>query len=282
MSQCNKCKVNGFSYTFSVKQKTFDEAKTGCENMTGGGNLARNLDEETYKMFNDCCSRGGQYWIGLHNCNDQSNGSENSQYKWLESRDCTSAEPLEVTPAHIPSSCQGVSISLSPNSPDIPLASESGCSGVNMRYICQFRIPNFTSSNPALSIPSRPGQNVIQTARDNFSTLPSTKNSMSTNNNNYFPTLSSTENSKVDKSLLVGLSVSVAVLLLLAIILALFVMKRCFMRFHKNVDCNQLAKSEQERNGGNNRRQIQDNILHNRWVSLRSSKSCIVKKMSIS
>ena len=132
-----------------------------------------------------------------------------------------------------------------------------------MRYICQFRIPNFTSSNPALSIPSRPGQNVIQRARDNFSTLPSTKNSMSANNNNYFPTLSSTENLKVDKSLLVGLSVSVAVLLLLVIILALFVMKRCFTRFHKNVDCNQLAKSEQERNGGNDRRQIQDNILHN-------------------
>ena len=31
-----------------------------------------------------------------------------------------------------------------------------------MRCICQFKIPNFTTSDPALSIPARPTQNMIR------------------------------------------------------------------------------------------------------------------------
>ena len=285
MSECNECKVNGFSYTFSMEQTTFNDAKTACENMMSGGNLARNLNEETYKMFNDCCSNGNQYWIGLLKCNDQSNGNKNFQYKWLGSSDCTSAAHLMVAPSHTTSSCQGVSISLNPNSQQIPSASASDCSGGKMRYICQFL---------DLSSPARPNQNMIQIANDNFPfhppeisesdnanfpTLPSTKNldSASANflnissNKNFnsasenFPTLSFTQNSEVGKGLIVGLSISVALLLLLAIILALFVVKkRRFMDFHKNENCSVLARSEQERNDVNDRRQRVYNIAYNR------------------
>ena len=285
MSECNECKVNGFSYTFSMEQKAFNDAKTVCENMMGGGNLARNLDEETYTMFNDCCSNGNQYWIGLLRCNDQPNGSENSQYRWLGSNDCTSAAHLTLAPSHTTSSCQGVSISLNPNSQEIPSASASDCLGGNMRYICQF---------PDLSSPGRPNQNTFQIANDNFPshppeisesdkanfpTLSSTKNLESASayfltipsNKNFdsasekFSTLCFTQNSEVGKGLIVGLSISVALLLLLAIILALFVVKkRCFMDFHKNENCSIVARSEQERNDVNDRRQIVYNIAYNR------------------
>ena len=44
-----------------MEQKTFNEAKTACENIYGGENLAKNLNEETYTKLNDCCSHGNAY-----------------------------------------------------------------------------------------------------------------------------------------------------------------------------------------------------------------------------
>ena len=112
-----------------------------------------------------------------------------------------------VNPSHATSFCQDVSICLNPSSQDIPSASESDCSADNMRYICQFKIPNFTTSDSALSTAARPTQSMIKIASDNLLTLPP---EISESANCNFSTLSFTENSEVDKALLVGLPISVA------------------------------------------------------------------------
>ena len=175
---CTLCEINGYSYTFLKDKKSFNSAQKSCKK--NGGSLASNIEESTYRFFNECCRDAYRFWIGLSDTNQCTDSIE--RYNWNdETNHCTSESPLNVLNQPNESGCQAIAIDLEPSRSGegtIPNATELDCSVAN-RFICQYEKPSTASPTfstaPTTFLTSSGGTNTTIT-NATCTTFPSTTN----------------------------------------------------------------------------------------------------------
>ena len=244
-SVCQPCERNGFSYAFYKEQLRFQPSRQSC--LDKGGSLASNLDAETYRMFQRCCPGGNQYWIGLFN---QGNCPDD-QFQWVTGkRSCTSVKPLNVNNQPNNMNCQAIRISLRTNDHGIslPEAFDTDCTTAS-RYICQFRIPGAKATPSETRFASTATSTIMMPSEETTYFLPSSTTDISNNEH--------------DPGFVAGIIVASALLFLC--VLALFVIKRDYLkkRCQRSESNKYPVMSIQENNDQTATNEMQDNILYN-------------------
>jgi len=253
-SACDDCRINGYLYKFSVdrKRRNFMQARAAC--MEKGGDLANNLESNTYRNFNKCCSSNSQYIIGLSD-QDMCKNSGSGKYMWVGSDTCTNANPLMLIDQANNNGCQAVAITLQTNNAlELPTASLIDCLTKN-RFICQIPVLTTTITNPtpstSTSFSSGSAPNMTQTIYD--TQIPSTANPIRVTGG---PTT-------INSPALIASLVIGGIVFLLLVVLMSILRKRHWKR-RRTSDCdNYPVMSAQESNGT---KEFQDNILYNGYV----------------
>ena len=244
-SVCQPCERNGFFYLFNKDQLPFKSGNQSC--LDKGGSLASNLDAETYRMFHRCCPGGNQYWIGLFN---QGNCPDD-QYQWVTGEgSCASAEPLNVVSQPNNMNCQAIRIGLRTNDHgmSLPDGFVTDCTSAS-GYICQFQIPTTKAAPPETRFASTATSAIMMSSEKTTQFLPFSTTLLSHN--------------ELDTGYAAGIIVASALLFLC--ILALFVIKRDYLkkRCQRNESTEYPVKSIQEQNDQTTTKEMQDNILYN-------------------
>ena len=249
------------------------QAQNQCKK--NGENLATNLDEQTYKGLNDCCSNGQRYRIGLvadSRCNDNAK----NKFRWLDEDNCRRPNPLQ--PRSPTLKCQTVSLLLS-SQKGIPQAHIDECS-TKQRFICQTPTKTTTSSQITIaestskllsetttSTQSRTTTEEITTYK-NIAQASSALSSVSDSSLSFTPKqtystvqITASLPSSSNLGLIVGIAVPSLISIILLVILCLFCHKKTNLKYANDVEMTKDISGF----GGVNKEMI-ENQLYSEYV----------------
>ena len=215
-SVCKKpCVHNEYLYELSTDKASFVKAVNNCIN--NGGSLASDLHREAYETINTCCAFStGDYYIGLRVTTDTRCMDTALRFQWLQSKNCSDGNPLEITNFKINRQC----VTIAQQTSLLPKAKARNCNN-KRRYICQTKyIPTTQSNKPTKML--------------SFETISSASSTVNTDaaafNAVLIPTLT---------------GVLVCIFLLALILLCFFLHKKGFLkRFRNNNELIALTNSD--------------------------------------
>ena len=140
MFSCS-CEIGGSIYRLSTTRSSFNGTSKACRNR--GGRLAAFLKESTFQELKNCCSQGGEYWIGFVGRNDCP--PDLPYRRDTTTSQCRSAAPLTVAAQPNNKGCQGVLIATASSQQNLPTARETECVQ-SQQFICQNLLPPLTTA----------------------------------------------------------------------------------------------------------------------------------------
>ena len=142
-SDCKEpCQHNEYLYELSTDTASFAKAVNNCIN--NGGLLASDLHPKAYETINRCRAFStGDYYIGLMVATDTRCMNRALGFQWLQSKNCTDGNPLEITKFRNNRQC----VTIAQQTTLLPKANYRNWN-TNRRYICQKKcIPSTMQSN---------------------------------------------------------------------------------------------------------------------------------------
>ena len=211
MFSCS-CEIGGSIYRLSTTRSSFNGASKACRNR--GGRLAAFLKESTFQELKNCCSQGGEYWIGFVGRNDCP--PDLPYRRDTTTSQCRSAAPLTVAAQPNNRGCHGVVIATTDSQQNLPMARETECVQ-SQQFICQnllLVLPTAFATKTSISSVTRRSASTASFTSTQLSSVTSTfPGSFHTSPNTIANSTQSETNTAIISSTILG---SIILLLLLA------------------------------------------------------------------